>query len=213
MVLFYKRIAQVIKQLLPFIPEGSASFVEEMLKPHHFLLKVVRPRKTKLGDFRPGLRGRPHQLTVNGDLHPYHFLLTLVHEIAHMKTFEKYSSKVNPHGVEWQSVFQQLMHPILDSKIYPPHVEAEIARYLSKPKASCSADTRLLRVLREEDEMKSMILTLEDLPENAVFRLGSRPPMRKGKKRRTRFLCEELGTGRTFAVHPLAEVIISEREE
>lgn len=196
----------MIQQLLPFIPEGAGPHIEEMLKPHSFKLKVVRPRKTKLGDFRPGLRGASHHLTVNGDLHPYHFLLTLVHEIAHMKTHEKYGMKVNPHGKEWQSIFQELMAPILKEDIYPDHISAEISRYLSKPKASCSADTQLLRVLRNEDENKSHILILEDLPENALFRIPGRQPMRKGKKRRTRFLCEELDTGRTFAVHPLAEV-------
>ncbi len=196
----------MIEQLLPFIPDGSEGHVEKMLKAHSFRLKVVRPRKTKLGDFRPGMRGASHQLTVNGDLHPYHFLLTLVHEIAHMKTHEQYGLKVNPHGSEWQGIFQDLMQPILEDDIYPNHISNEIRRYLSKPKASCSADTELMRVLRNEDENKSHILTLEDLPENTLFVLPGRRPMKKGKKRRTRFLCEEVDTGRTFAVHPLAEV-------
>lgn len=182
-----------------------------MLTPHQFKLKVVKPRKTKLGDFRPGFRGEPHQLTVNGDLHPYHFLLTLVHEIAHMKTHERFGKTVNPHGSEWQNCFAELMQPILASQIYPEHIAVEIERYLSKPKASCSSDTRLLRVLRDEDQHKSHLLTVEEVPENALFILPGRAPMRKGKKRRTRYLCEEVGTGRTFAVHPLAEVELSEQ--
>lgn len=196
----------MISRLTPFLPEGAAPFVEDLLKDHSFKLKVVAPRKTKLGDFRPNLRGGPHQLTVNGDLPPSHFLLTLVHEIAHMKTHEEYGTKVNPHGVEWQNCFSTCMAPILEAKIYPEHIEAEIARYLAKPKASCSADTRLLRVLRSEKGDIDEYLTVENVPENGLFVLPGRAPMRRGKKRRTRYLCEELGSGRTFAVHPLAEV-------
>lgn len=152
------------------------------------------------------MRGEPHQITVNGDLPPSHFLLTLVHEIAHMKTHVEYGVKVNPHGSEWQQTFQKCMYPILDAGIYEPEMEAEIRRYLSKPKASCSADTRLLRALRQDKISTNDTLHLEDLPENSIFILPGRAPMKKGKKRRTRFLCEELGTHRTFAVHPLAEV-------
>lgn len=166
----------------------------------------MRPRKTKLGDFRPNLKGGAHQITVNGDLPPNHFLLTLVHEIAHMKTHEQFGLKVSPHGTEWQAIFKKCMAPILNDRIYPEHIQREVSRYLSKPKASCSADTRLLRVLKAEGEPKTGRVTIEELPENSVFALPGRRPMRKGKKRRTRFLCEELGTGRTFAVHPLAEV-------
>lgn len=196
----------MISQLEPFLPEGSAPFVADLLKDHSFKLKVVRPRKTKLGDFRPNLRGGPHQLTVNGDLPPSHFLLTLVHEIAHMKTHETFGLKVNPHGKEWQNTFAKCMEPIMEAKIYAPEIEAEVRRYLSKPKASCSADTRLLRALRAENEHSLPLLTLEEIEEGALFVLPGRKPMKRGKKRRTRYLCEELDSGRTFAVHPLAEV-------
>lgn len=196
----------MIEALQPFLPDGASKHVESLLKPHSFKLKVVRPRKTKLGDFRPGIGGRSHQITVNGDLNPYHFLLTLVHEIAHMKTHEEYRVRVAPHGKEWKRTFQKAMAPILEDSVYPEHLEAPIRKYLSNPKASCSADTDLLRVLRGENSDSNSVVTLESLPENAIFQLPGRSPMRKGMKRRTRFLCEELKTGRNFAVHPLAEV-------
>lgn len=194
----------MIEALHPFLPENSAPFVEELLKPHAFTLRVVKPRKTKLGDFRPGLNGKVHQITVNGDLSPYHFLLTLVHEIAHLKTHEEFGTKVQPHGKEWKNIFKKSMTPILKSEVYPNHIQREVMRYLQNPKASCAADTALLRVLKNEES--NAVLLLEHLPQNALFVLPGRSPMRKGKKRRTRFLCEEVGTGRNFAVHPLAEV-------
>ena len=51
---------------------------------------------------------------------------------------------------------------------------------------------------------------MEQLPEGTWFRLDNGMEFCKGPKRRTRFACTEKKTGRTFAVHPLAEAVRSE---
>lgn len=190
-------------KLVPHVPEGALPLIEALLSSHHYILTVSRSRKTKLGDFRAGRRGQPHRISVNNDLGSHHFLLTLVHEIAHMKAHERYGKRIKPHGIQWQNEFVEAMLPFLNAGLYPEPIEREVRRYLGKPRASCSADASLLRALRGNNPD---VTVLEELEPDTLFRIGRRPAMRKGQKRRTRYLCEELNTGRTFAVHPLAEV-------
>ena len=49
-------------------------------------------------------------------------------------------------------------------------------------------------------------LTVEDLPEGAVFQLSNGMTFRKGPKRRTRYQCECLENGRTYSVSGMAEL-------
>ncbi|HAD34265.1 MAG TPA: hypothetical protein DCF44_07170 [Chitinophagaceae bacterium] len=44
-------------------------------------------------------------MSVNGNLNSYHFLITLLHEIAHMLVWEQFRNRVKPHGLEWKHVF------------------------------------------------------------------------------------------------------------
>ena len=52
-------------------------------------------------------------------------------------------------------------------------------------------------------------LTVDDIPEGAVFQLGNGMRFKKGPKRRTRYQCECLDNGRTYSVSGLAEAILS----
>ena len=39
-----------------------------------------------------------HRISVNGNLNKYSFLITLIHELAHLLTFTQYKNRVDPHG-------------------------------------------------------------------------------------------------------------------
>ena len=60
------------------LPDGTASRVRGVLRGHRVVVRLSPPRRTKLGDHRPPARGVPHhRITVNEDLNPYAFLMTL----------------------------------------------------------------------------------------------------------------------------------------
>ena len=83
-----------------YIPEKSVSMVQYLIEKHNFTLKIVNQRQTKHGDFRKLPNGR-FQITINNNLNPYQFLLTLIHEIAHLV------------GIPHINVKDALMNPIL----------------------------------------------------------------------------------------------------
>lgn len=107
---------------------------------------IVNQRATKHGDFRKLPNGK-FQITVNNNLNKYQFLLTLVHEIAHHVTHQKFG-RVQPHGIEWKTVFQHLMLPFLRADIYPKEIAPHLANYLKNPKASTDTDVHLSLALK-----------------------------------------------------------------
>ena len=81
-------------------------------------------------------------------------------------------------------------------------------QHLHHIKASSTADANLARVMKRYDNNPSgeKTLTVEDLPEGAVFQLSNGMTFRKGPKRRTRYQCECLENGRTYSVSGMAEL-------
>ena len=106
--------------MIKYIPEEAIPLVEYLIIEHKINLKIVSERQTKHGDFRRLPNGHM-QITVNNNLNPYQFLLTLIHEIAHHVTYQKFG-RVQPHGKEWKTVFQHLMLPFLQPEIYPKNI-------------------------------------------------------------------------------------------
>ena len=129
-----------------YIPLKAIPFVQFLIDEHYFDLKIVNQRQTKHGDFRKLPNGK-FQITVNNNLNKYQFLLTLVHEIAHHVTHQKFG-RVQPHGKEWKTVFQHLMLPFLKPDVYPLEILPHLANYLKNPKASTDADARLSLALK-----------------------------------------------------------------
>ena len=84
------------------IPENAINLVQSLIEYHSINLKIVNQRQTKHGDFRQLANGK-FQITINNNLNPFQFLLTLIHEIAHHTTFEKYG-RIRPHGKEWKGI-------------------------------------------------------------------------------------------------------------
>ena len=83
------------------IPDSAIDYIDGLLD-HDGLTVVVKPaRKTRHGDYKLMPDGR-HQITINNNLNPYRFLLTLVHEIAHFDAFLNYGRTIKPHGKEWK---------------------------------------------------------------------------------------------------------------
>ena len=194
----------MINNFHKYIPENAINLVQSLIEYHSINLKIVNQRQTKHGDFRQLANGK-FQITINNNLNPFQFLLTLIHEIAHHTTFEKYG-RIRPHGKEWKQQFQYLMLPFLNPTIFPDHMLTPLAHYLKNPKASTDSDVKLSLALKENTAENGKNFVFE-LPTNCTF-IFKNKMYRKGKKRKTRIECIQLTTNRLYLFNQNAEVIV-----
>ncbi len=188
--------------LSEYIPETSVDSVFSRLDKHHVRLVISRKRVTKLGDYRPPINQKFHRISINHDLNKFQFLITLIHELAHLETWLNYKNRVKPHGLEWKSAFKNLMGEYMDNGIFPSDVKDALKLYFTK---ITSSDTNLSRILKKYSE-EADETTLEELPENAVFVIYNGIVFRKQKRLRKRYRCKRLDNGKIYMVSPLMVV-------
>ena len=191
-------------QLLDFIPTEAQPQVEALLAEDNLVVKVKNERKTKHGDYRQLVNGK-HQITVNGNLNPYRFLITLIHEIAHFEAYKKFGRFIKPHGKEWKHTFQHLMLPFLRPEIFPMEILPLLAEHFKNPKASSDTDTKLAYALKQFDEGEDKTFVFE-VPMGENFKLYNGRIFKRGNQRRKRFECVEVKTGKLYLFNPNAEV-------
>ncbi|HKB45315.1 MAG TPA: SprT-like domain-containing protein, partial [Chitinophagaceae bacterium] len=169
-------------------------------------LTVAKERKSILGDYRHSTYHVNHRISVNGNLNSFSFLITLLHELAHLLTFEQYKNEVLAHGREWKMIYSQLLAQFLKNKIFPADIEKELLLSLKNPAASSCAEDGLLRVLRKHDARESYHRLVEELSINAIFRTSDGRIFQRGEKLRKRFKCKEVKTGKIYLFSPVYEV-------
>lgn len=195
-----------IGQLEDYLPEGTYAPVLQFLREHKVHLTVARERKSILGDYRHRTAGTHHRISVNGNLNKYAFLITLLHELAHLLTFEQYGNRVASHGAEWKTIYAKLLAQFLQQQVFPADVHQELVSSLRNPAATTCAEDGLLRVLRNYDDRKTHLLLVEDIPANQLFRTTDGRVFRKGERLRKRFKCLEVATGKLYLFSPVYEV-------
>lgn len=184
-----------------YIPEKALNYVVNLLKKYPCTLKIKSPRTTKLGDFRFGRRD--FQITINNNLSKEQFLLTLIHEIAHLLTYLQHKNKVKPHGEEWQDNFRILMYPLLNIDVFEMKMLPHLFNYFKKPKASSCSDKNLHTILQGNTKTGK---TIFDMPEKTEFTFKNKT-FKLLTKKRTRAICEEIGTGQRYFIsgHAIVE--------
>jgi len=195
-----------IDHLQRFLPPGTYEAVLQYLQFYKVHLTVAAERKSILGDYRHSTHFSNHRISVNGNLNKFSFLITLLHELAHLLTFEQFGNKVPSHGREWKTTYGKLLEQFLKNKIFPADIEHELLHSLKNPAATSCAEDGLLRVLRRYDDKKSHRRLVEEIPENAIFRCDDGRVFKKGEKMRKRFKCIEVNTGRVYLFSPVYEV-------
>lgn len=193
-----------------YFPAAAVPMVAEAYSKSHFQLKFTKPRISRLGEFRvPRGKNGICRISLNGDLNPYQMVVTFVHELAHYMVYVNYQNKgVKPHGKEWKQTFAQLLLPYLKSDIFPDDVLDALKQHLQHIKASSTTDKNLVRVMKRYNNhpIDTKTITVENLPEGAVFVLSSGLTLRKGPKHRTRYRCQSLDNGEIYMVSGLVEV-------
>jgi hypothetical protein len=201
-----------VKVLEKYLPAEAAPLVARWIDYFKCEFKISRNRNSKFGDYRSPYGGKGHRISVNYDLNPYAFLVTTVHEFAHLHTWNEHKQKAKPHGTEWKNNFKKMMQPFFEKEIFPADVKRAIINYLDNPAASSCSDLNLYRSLRKYDPPKESeaILTVEKVPLKALFKLKDGRVFRKDEKLRKRFKCTEVATKRIYLFSPVAEVELIE---
>ncbi|MDG1064222.1 MAG: SprT-like domain-containing protein [Flavobacteriaceae bacterium] len=198
------------ESIAAYLPELAKEQIRAIVQKHQVLIKVVPQRVTRHGDYRM-LQSGGHQITINANLNPYRFLLTLIHELAHLEAFKTFGRTIKPHGKEWKQTFRQLFLPFLRPEIFPTELLPPLAQYFKNPKASSDTDTQLSLALKAFDPTNEKNYIFE-LPLGSDFKIHNGRIFTRGAQRVKRYECKEKGTGRIYLFHPNAEVetIVSE---
>ena len=190
--------------VLNAVPEKAKNQVQQLLVNANVDIKIKKKRHTKHGDFRRMLNGSS-VITINRTSNSYRFLITLLHELAHFKVSELTHYRVKPHGEEWKMAYREILLPFLNPEIFPEPLCSLLAAHMINPKASTDRDYALVMALKKYD---SPTLTVPIIEINNVqqFKLENGRVFEKLKKRRTRFECKELKSGRIYLFSPQVEV-------
>lgn len=188
-----------------FIPEAAVPKVLNYLQHYNVHLTITRERKTVLGDYRHAAGHQTHRISVNSNLNKYAFLITLIHELAHLVTFMQFGNRVQAHGREWKNLYATLLKDFLPLKIFPADIEHSLNESMDNLPASSCADENLMRVLKRYDDVSDGLVMIEQIDEGKIFDIGEGRLFKKGKKLRKRFQCVELSTGKVYLFSPIYE--------
>lgn len=193
-----------------YLPKDSLELVMPLLRDAPVELKIKAPRKTKFGDYRFPKNGERHKISINSNLNSFAFLITLLHEIAHLQAFLQFGRTIKPHGKEWQQTFIDVSEPFLKKNIFPESLSLVLKKSLNQGNASSCTDLNLYRELQKYDAQEN--LYVEDLEHGTVFIAANNVTFKKGPKARKRYKCLNLDNGREYMVHPLAVVKLIQNE-
>jgi SprT protein len=189
-----------------FLPTGTLDSVLAYIRFYKVHVTITRDRQSVLGDYRHPWQNKGHRISINGGLNTYAFLLTFLHEIAHLVTFEKYGNRVQAHGQEWKQSYSEILQSYIGKGLLPDDIEDALRSSLRNPAASSCADVQLMRVLKRYDARKPNHFLIEQLPESSLFKLKDGRVFRRGACIRKRYRCEEVGTQKVYLFSPVYEV-------
>ncbi|WP_457288942.1 SprT-like domain-containing protein [Pedobacter sp. UYP24] len=196
--------------LAQYMPVNAAPVIARWIDYFQCEFKISKSRATKLGDYRHPFKGLGHKISVNNNLNHYSFLVTTVHEFAHLLTWNDHKNKVKPHGEEWKRNFRRMMVPFLEKEVFPEDIQLAITRYLDNPSAASCTDLNLSRALKKYDQADTdNAHKLEELPLNATFTIKDGRRFKKGERLRKRYRCTCLDNGNIYLFNPLAEVSLT----
>lgn len=199
-----EKSSRIYNELAKHIPDNVIHYCFDLWKDLKFNFKITSSRSTKLGDYRYKGIDNSHTITINNDLNKYSFLITYLHEVAHLLTYSKYRNKVYPHGKEWKNNFKKILTPVLNDLVFPPDILEQLESYMANPKASSCSDHSLAKTLAKYD-LPGSYIHLSDVPQGKSFRFNTKVYQMELSKR-TRIVCKEVTTGKKYLISAIAKV-------
>ena len=132
------KVEHPLAALSAYLPDGTFEPVVQLINQYKVHLTVTRARKSVLGDYRHAVLGANHKITVNGNLNKYEFLITLLHELAHLLCFEQYRNRVEAHGKEWKNIYSALLVSFIQLGIFPADIQKSLQKTLLNPAATAN---------------------------------------------------------------------------
>lgn len=198
----------MISNLEEFLPVNSINYVSSLIGKENIQFKVVKQRRSKHGDFKRTING-DYIITINRFYNQYRFILTLIHELAHYFVTIKYY-KAKPHGKLWKNKFKQLLNPLLDKSVFPNDLLKCLSIHMKNPKSTFSYDLELSKVLDKYDNSRQKYFYLDQVNDGEIFFYGDGNKFLKIKKRRKRYLCENLINKKKYLFLGNAKIKIDE---
>lgn len=186
-----------------YLPINASTYCEEVSSKHEFELALSFNRKSKFGHYKYWPQTKSHTISINKGLSQPLFLVTFLHELAHLEVMTIFGRNAKPHGNEWKNSFRNLMFPILNPHFFDPKLLSILAKHLKNPKASLAADPKLWDILFPINSTDK--LYLRDIKNGDDFIFKNRL-FKKVKSRRTRALCYESKSGNNYLVPLLATI-------
>jgi SprT protein len=193
--------------LSSFLPEGSFEEVAYYLHHYKVHLTITRERQSILGNYRNKVFDKNHRISVNGNLNKYSFLITLLHELAHLLAHEKYGHRIQAHGKQWKEEYGKILSEFIPKKNFPPEIEKLLVQSLKNPAATTCTEPHLIRALKKYDVKKEGYFFVEELPAGSLFKVNSGAIFKKGERIRKRFKCVEVATKKVYLFSPVYEVM------
>lgn len=197
-----------IDGLKSFLPKNTFDRVAPFFDKYYIILTIKQDRKKVLGDYTNPVSSRePHKISINGNLNPYAFLVTLLHEIAHLETYVKYKHTVASHGTEWKRNFQKILIPFIENKLLPRDICLALTQHVYNTKATTCSDPLLYKTLAKHDKNRTTFF-VDELPFGTVFiNPGDGKRYKILSKRRTRYECIQLENKSLYSFPGIADVI------
>ncbi len=190
-----------------YVPMSAVDDCVDLIVKYHVAITITRERMTKQGDYRAPHAGHHHRISVNHNLNQYAFLITFIHEIAHLVTFNQHRHKTEAHGAEWKQNFRHLLIPFLHSNIFPDDIKLALVSYIANPAAATCNDLHLYETLLRYDKPSDYVF-LKDIAHGAFFILkGYKDVFIRGELLRKNFMCRLLNSQREYKITPLAQVL------
>ena len=187
-----------------FVPLNAAQYCLKLYLQHGFEFKIKKSRKTKYGDYKFEPTQEKHIITINNDLNQYAFLITYLHEVAHLITYQKHKNRVTPHGKEWKNTFKIVSSPILNPQVFPDLLLKRLAHYMLNPKASSCSDPNLYTLLNKYDRRNDTCL-LQTLQVGDQFLLNG-ASYQYIQLKRTRVLCLQINSDKKYLISKISSV-------
>ena len=188
-----------MQEIFQKIPLGSLEYVKGLLDNQNILIKLKNNRKTKHGDFSVK-KDFSVEITINSDMNPFRFLITLLHEISHFFVYQDFGFKTKPHGFQWKSKFKELLIPVINNKVFPDDILSPLAKYAINPKASTDTDLDLSIALNKYNVSISTYVL--DLEQGDKFKASNKKNYLVIRKRRKRYECMEIDSKKIYLFSP-----------